>query len=287
MELQEPPIYIVVPGQASTGATRRHPHADVPPGRGPGDRRGHHAGRPPGRAARVRAGDLRRRARDPPAPALLPVHRAERGGGRLLLRLRRHGLAAGRLALPLCKGSGWIEILGSGMVDPNVLGFVAETATTRSACRASRSAWASSGSRCCATASPTCGCSSTTTCASWSSSAHEGAAGMAARATATRGSAAAEIAERLRPDRHRARADRARGRGGRRRTSWSARCSSAEQHPDADRLTRVRGRRRLGLRAHDRVRRAQRGRGPDGGGGAARRGDARRHEAGRGRSCAA
>ena len=26
---------------------------------------------------------------------------------------------------PLCKGSGWIEILGSGMVDPNVLGFVA------------------------------------------------------------------------------------------------------------------------------------------------------------------
>jgi phenylalanyl-tRNA synthetase alpha chain len=28
---------------------------------------------------------------------------------------------------PLCKGSGWIEILGSGMVDPNVLGFVTES----------------------------------------------------------------------------------------------------------------------------------------------------------------
>ena len=27
---------------------------------------------------------------------------------------------------PTCKGSGWIEILGSGMVDPNVLGFVAD-----------------------------------------------------------------------------------------------------------------------------------------------------------------
>jgi phenylalanyl-tRNA synthetase alpha chain len=26
----------------------------------------------------------------------------------------------------LCKGSGWIEILGAGMVDPNVLGFVAD-----------------------------------------------------------------------------------------------------------------------------------------------------------------
>jgi phenylalanyl-tRNA synthetase alpha chain len=27
---------------------------------------------------------------------------------------------------PLCKGSGWIEILGAGMVDPNVFGFVAD-----------------------------------------------------------------------------------------------------------------------------------------------------------------
>jgi phenylalanyl-tRNA synthetase alpha chain len=27
---------------------------------------------------------------------------------------------------PLCKGTGWIEILGSGMVDPNVLGYVRE-----------------------------------------------------------------------------------------------------------------------------------------------------------------
>jgi phenylalanyl-tRNA synthetase alpha chain len=25
---------------------------------------------------------------------------------------------------PLCKGEGWLEILGAGMVDPNVLGFV-------------------------------------------------------------------------------------------------------------------------------------------------------------------
>jgi phenylalanyl-tRNA synthetase alpha chain len=25
---------------------------------------------------------------------------------------------------PLCKGTGWIEILGAGMVDPNVYGFV-------------------------------------------------------------------------------------------------------------------------------------------------------------------
>jgi phenylalanyl-tRNA synthetase alpha chain len=34
-------------------------------------------------------------------------------------------LAAGERC-NLCKGQGWIEILGAGMVDPNVLGFVAE-----------------------------------------------------------------------------------------------------------------------------------------------------------------
>jgi phenylalanyl-tRNA synthetase alpha chain len=37
-------------------------------------------------------------------------------------------MGSGRLADgsrdPLCKGTGWIEILGSGMVDPNVFGFV-------------------------------------------------------------------------------------------------------------------------------------------------------------------
>ena len=27
---------------------------------------------------------------------------------------------------PLCKGSGWLEILGAGMVDPNVFEFVRE-----------------------------------------------------------------------------------------------------------------------------------------------------------------
>jgi phenylalanyl-tRNA synthetase alpha chain len=39
--------------------------------------------------------------------------------------------ATGRLddgsRCPLCRGSGWIEILGSGMVDPNVYGFVRES----------------------------------------------------------------------------------------------------------------------------------------------------------------
>jgi phenylalanyl-tRNA synthetase alpha chain len=38
----------------------------------------------------------------------------------------RDGIADGGERCPLCKGTGWIEILGAGMVDPNVLGYVAE-----------------------------------------------------------------------------------------------------------------------------------------------------------------
>jgi phenylalanyl-tRNA synthetase alpha chain len=37
------------------------------------------------------------------------------------------GSLAGGERCNLCKGQGWIEILGAGMVDPNVLGFVAES----------------------------------------------------------------------------------------------------------------------------------------------------------------
>ncbi len=80
------------------------------------------------------------------------------------------GTLAGGERCNLCKGIGWIEVGGAGMVDPNVLGFVEPPATTPSGSRASPSGWGSSGSRCCATASPTCGASSTTTCGSWSSS---------------------------------------------------------------------------------------------------------------------
>ena len=49
------------------------------------------------------------RARRAPAPALLPVHRAERRGRRVLLSLRRQGLPARRLALLVCARAraGW------------------------------------------------------------------------------------------------------------------------------------------------------------------------------------
>jgi len=38
----------------------------------------------------------------------------------------RDGIAAGGARCPLCKGTGWIEILGAGMVDPNVFNYVRE-----------------------------------------------------------------------------------------------------------------------------------------------------------------
>jgi phenylalanyl-tRNA synthetase alpha chain len=36
------------------------------------------------------------------------------------------GVTRERARCPLCKGTGWIEILGAGMVDPNVFGYVRE-----------------------------------------------------------------------------------------------------------------------------------------------------------------
>ena len=124
MELQEPPIYIVVPGKVY--------------------RRDHDATHTPmfhqieGLAIdeNITLADLQ--------GVLLEFVRAIFGAEREI-RLRPHYFpftepsvevdvscfkCSGKGYLPdgshcnLCKGSGWIEILGSGMVDPNVLGFV-------------------------------------------------------------------------------------------------------------------------------------------------------------------
>ena len=71
------------PGPGLPARQRRDAHAAVPPGRGPGGRRGPDARRPAGHAAGVRPRDLRRRPRGPPAPALLPLHRAVGGARRV------------------------------------------------------------------------------------------------------------------------------------------------------------------------------------------------------------
>ena len=63
----------------------------------------------------------------------------------------------------LCKHTGWIEVLGCGMVHPNVLAACGVDAERTPAMH---SAWASTGSPCCVTASTTCACSSRMTCGS-------------------------------------------------------------------------------------------------------------------------
>ena len=61
-------------------------------------------------------------------------------GRRVVLPLRRQGLPARRLALQLCKGEGWLEILGAGDGRPERLRLRAtSTATTPSRSRASPS----------------------------------------------------------------------------------------------------------------------------------------------------
>jgi phenylalanyl-tRNA synthetase alpha chain len=126
METQEPPIFIVVPGKVY----RRDSDATHSPM--------FHQMEGLAIAEGITLADLQ--------GTLLAMCRAIFGEEREL-RLRPHFFpftepsvevdvscfqcgGSGRLAdggrCNLCKGQGWIEILGAGMVDPNVLGFVAD-----------------------------------------------------------------------------------------------------------------------------------------------------------------
>ena len=68
---------------------RCDPHAGLPSGGGTLRRRGHHHGAPQGDAGHLGLRTLRRGHHDPPAPVLLPFHRAQRRDGPALLRLPR------------------------------------------------------------------------------------------------------------------------------------------------------------------------------------------------------
>jgi len=126
MESQEPPIFIVVPGKVY----RRDSDATHSPM--------FHQMEGLAIAEGITLADLQ--------GTLLAMCRAIFGAEREL-RLRPHffpftepsvevdvscfqcggsGELAGGERCNLCKGQGWIEILGAGMVDPNVLGFVAD-----------------------------------------------------------------------------------------------------------------------------------------------------------------
>jgi phenylalanyl-tRNA synthetase alpha chain len=126
METQPPPIFIVIPGKVY----RRDSDATHSPM--------FHQMEGLAIAEGLTLADLK--------GTLLEMCRAIFGGEREL-RLRPHffpftepsvevdvscfqcegtGTLPGGERCNLCKGQGWIEILGAGMVDPNVLGFVAE-----------------------------------------------------------------------------------------------------------------------------------------------------------------
>ena len=119
----------------------------------------------------MRAGDLRRRARGPPAAPLLPLHRAQRRGRRLLLPVRAAAASwPAASAATSARARAGSRSSAPAWSTPTCSASSRRTAMTPSGCRASPSASGSSGWRCCATASPTCAASSTTTCGCWSSS---------------------------------------------------------------------------------------------------------------------
>ena len=124
---------------------RRHAHATVPPARGPRGGRAHHARRSARHAAGLRPRRVRTGARGAHAAAFLPVHRAQRGGGRLVLPLRWPGAT-----WPTARGARCARAsAGSRSSAPawwtrTSSPTCARTATTRSGSRASPSAWASS-----------------------------------------------------------------------------------------------------------------------------------------------
>ena len=160
------------PGQGLPARLRRHPQPDVPPGRGPGGRRGHHPRRPAGDAA----GDARGRSSAPSArsrmrPHFFPFTEPSVEFDVSCFQCGGTGDARAASAATSARAIGWIEIVGAGMVDPNVLRLRREQRLRpragpglrlRHGDRADRDA--------AATASPTCGASSTTTCGCWSSS---------------------------------------------------------------------------------------------------------------------
>ncbi len=124
MEKMKPPIRIVIPGSGSPQRSAgRQPLADVSSGRGLGRGYQHHLLRSQGNPRPRHESVVRIECEDQFSSVVLPVHRTQRGDDGVLFHLRRHGKRGSEPCRP-CKQTGWIEILGCGMVDPNVYGFV-------------------------------------------------------------------------------------------------------------------------------------------------------------------
>jgi phenylalanyl-tRNA synthetase alpha chain len=95
---------------------RSQPPAAVQPDRGPGRGQGHHVRRPEGHAGVLREADLRRRSPTRLRPHYFPFTEPSAEADVSC------GICGGK-GCRFCKGTGWVEILGCGMVDPNVFGY--------------------------------------------------------------------------------------------------------------------------------------------------------------------
>ena len=106
MEQQPPPLYIVVPGRVyrrDNDATHTPQFHQV---EGLAVDEDITLADLQGTLLAFAAGDLRRRPRGAPAPALLPVHRAERRARRRAASTARQGFLRDGSRCPLCKGDG-------------------------------------------------------------------------------------------------------------------------------------------------------------------------------------
>ena len=108
------------------GRFRSDPHADVHAGRRPGRRRAGDARRPQGHAGRLRPRAVRRRSRrcgsaraSSPTPSRAP-RSTSAAAGAAAPALSRRSPVCRRRRCAMCKRTGWLEILGSGMVHPAV-----------------------------------------------------------------------------------------------------------------------------------------------------------------------
>jgi len=141
------------------------PTHHLSPGRRSCRRHQHHLLRSEGHARPRHEGALRIEREDALLPVVLSVYRASADVQISCIFCDGKGVRDGAPCRN-CKASGWIELLGCGMVDPNVYGFVDYDATRVSA---SPSAWASNESQFSSMESMTFSFSSRAILGSWSS----------------------------------------------------------------------------------------------------------------------
>ena len=152
MEMYPPPLYVVVPGRTyrrDNDATHTPQFNQV---EGLAVDEDVTLGDLQGTLLAFAQRDLRRGAPRAPAPALLPVHRAERRVRRLVLQLQGRLPARTARAARSARARAGSRSSAPARSTRTCSSTCASTATTPSATRGSRSAWASSGSRCSSTA---------------------------------------------------------------------------------------------------------------------------------------